>query len=95
MKTAKLSRSFPKAPSSRTVVVETGIPEDRLEGYVGRKKKLTGLSGDERKNANFTGADARAALVGQYSKKNRKRFKPEKGESMRHERSESKDDDDY
>jgi hypothetical protein len=101
VKTSMLSHSNPKAPSSKAVVVEVSLPQDRLKGYLGNRK-LKDLSADERASDTFTGADARAALVGQYSKKNRKRFysKPEKGESMKHERGESRknetsEDDDY
>jgi hypothetical protein len=88
MKTAKLARQEPKRDlGKKTVVVETGMPKDRLKGW-------------RDDHTMFTGSDARAALVGQYSKKNRKRFKPEKGESMKHERGESRakessEDDEY
>jgi hypothetical protein len=43
-----------------TVVVEAGLPKDRLKGY--RDDHTT-----------FTGADARAALVGDYGRKNKKK----------------------
>lgn len=62
MKTGKLSRAEPtKDLAAKTVVVETGLPKDRLKGYK-----------DDR--TMFTGADARVALVGQYKKKNKKGF---------------------
>jgi hypothetical protein len=62
MKTSKLSRKMPtKDVGEKTVVVEAGLPKDRLKGYK-----------DDR--TMFTGADARVALVGQYKKKNKKKF---------------------
>ena len=62
MKTGKLSRKKPTRDlDAKTVVVETGLPKDRLKGY-------------RDDGTMFTGADARVALVGQYKKKNKKRF---------------------
>lgn len=62
MKTSKLSRKMPtKGLGTNTVVVETGLPKDRLKGY-------------RDDHTMFTGGDARAALVGQYKKKNKKKF---------------------
>lgn len=62
MKTTGLSRKKPTTvPGKKTVVVEAGLPKDRLKGYI-----------DDR--TMFTGADAHVALVGQYKKKNQKRF---------------------
>lgn len=69
MKTTELSRKSPtNKPGKKTVVIKTGLPKDRLKGYR-----------DDR--TMFTGADAQAALVGQYSKKNKKGFKAGKGSS--------------
>jgi len=57
MKITKLSREMPtKKVGSRTVVIEAGLPKDRLKGY---RDDRTG----------FKGSDARAALVGEYQKK--------------------------
>jgi len=59
----KLSRKMPtKDLAATTVVVETGSGRDRREGY------------EKDNHSEFTGADARAALVGQYRKKNQKKF---------------------
>ncbi len=56
----------PKRPNKKigkgTVQVETGLPADRNKGY--RK---------DYSRQRFTGADARAALVGAYEKKKGKR----------------------
>lgn len=57
-----LSRKKPvKDLRAKDVVVEAGLPKDRLKGY---REDIT----------MFTGADARVALVGQYKKKNKKGF---------------------
>lgn len=61
-KTGQLSRKAPTRDlGARTVVVEAGLPKDRLKGY-------------EDDRTMFTGADARVALVGAYKKKNKKGF---------------------
>lgn len=51
-----LSTKRPTAKPSNPVQVEAGLPKDRLKGY--RKDKA---------RTRFTGADARAALVGAYN----------------------------
>jgi hypothetical protein len=62
MLTAKLSKKKPmRKKLGRAVVVEAGLPKDRLAGY---KDDRTG----------FTGADARAALVGSATERNGKGF---------------------
>lgn len=65
--TAKMSRQRPtKRIGKDTVAIETELPEDRLRGY-------------RSDNTVFTGANARAALVGRYEKRNRKRFPAKSG----------------
>lgn len=95
MKITKMSREEPTAvPTAKTVVVKAGLPKDRLKGYLDGRK-FSGLSRDERASANFTGADAQAALVGKYKKRNRKGFGKgahERSESRSKERSESGSD---
>lgn len=77
MKITKMSREEPTAvPTAKTVVVKTGLPKDRLKGYLdGRKLSTRTMSSVEKASATFTGADAQAALVGKYTKRNRKGFK--------------------
>lgn len=90
MKITKMSREEPTAvPTAKTVVVKAGLPKDRLKGYLdGRKLTTRGMSAGEKASANFTGADAQAALVGKYKKSNRKGFG---GRSKKHGDSDSDD----
>jgi hypothetical protein len=82
----KLSPVTPtKKIAPRTVVVETGLVKDRWKGY---------KSSPDHPSYNPTGSDARAALVGAYSKKKKKGFgrrDSERGESKKHEYGESAD----
>jgi len=74
MRTERLSRKEPDHKlEADDVEIEAGLPKDRLKGYL-EGRKMSGLSRDERANANFTGADARAALVGRW-KKGKKGFR--------------------
>lgn len=81
MRTSELSRKRPTRDiGARTVEIEAGLPKDRLKGYVDNDDATVGP--DDLKTK-ISGADARAALVGAYKKRNKKGFSEKSGGSSR------------